>query len=95
MKNLESDLSFCNTCTVRGEIGPDTLCARQALVFLQQIAQRGDALVFDVETDELKPVDPGDVPYGEYYVQGALRCISSVSQGGRPIAASEELDLDS
>lgn len=88
--SAEFDISFCNTCPLRGVIGPDTLCAREALGFAQEVSQYVGHVVIDLDEGTVTEHEPGTVPYGDYFTHGVLRCIESVSKGGRPIAASEE-----
>lgn len=85
----EVDISFCDTCTLRGEIGPDMLCAREALAFAQEVVGRV-AIMVDDENGTIETVEQADVPYGNYFTRGVVRCIASVSRGGRPIPASAE-----
>lgn len=87
--STELDISFCDTCTLRGVIGPDMLCAREALAFAQEVVGR-TAIVVNEENETIEAVEQHEVPFGGYFTRGVVRCIASVSRGGRPVPASED-----
>jgi hypothetical protein len=78
-------LRFCETCEYKNDlIGPDEICARQALEsmhsFLGRLGNREVISLPPQRTDELEAY------HDTRLTLAAVRCIGSVSQGGEPIS---------